>query len=155
MQMIKKLVLKIVNRETVTYLVFGVLTTLVNYLVFWLALEALGKDSSLVSNALAFIVAVSFAYIANKLWVFKSKSWRAEVLRREIPSFLAARVVSFAIEELGLLVFADLLGAKNTTILGFNGTLVVKILLDVIVILLNYLFSKFFIFKKPRAEGEN
>ena len=96
-----------------------------------------------------------FAYITNKLWVFESKSWDIRVLLKEIPSFFAARVLSFLIEEAGLFVFVDLLSFKDISfkILSFElgGELIAKAVLAVIVVVLNYVFSKLVIFRKKKS----
>jgi putative flippase GtrA len=139
---------KLLNKETVLYLIFGVLTTVVNYIAFALGIRALGESFALLSNTIAFIVAVAFAYITNKLFVFESKSWKGSVLVREIPSFIGARLVSFGLEQLGLFIFNDLLHISRYALLGINGLMIVKLGLNVIVVILNYIFSKLFIFKK-------
>ncbi len=150
MKMIKALIAK--YKELLLYLVFGVSTTVVNFLAFALFQIPLGEDLYLLTNGLAWLAAVVFAYITNKLWVFESKSWQPAVLWREIPSFLGARVLSFVIEEVGLLVLVEWLGfaSFSMTLLGvtLSGTMLAKLLLAVIVVVLNYLFSKLFIFKK-------
>ncbi len=139
---------RLLNRETVTYLIFGVLTTLVDWVVFRLGKRWLGNDWVLLVNAAAFLAAASFAYVTNKLWVFESKSWAPEVLKKEIPMFFAARVFSFLFTEAGLWFSRDVLHAGGYTLLGLDGLEIAKILLSVIVVVLNYLFSKLLIFKK-------
>ena len=144
---------KILNRETVMYLIFGVATTVVNYVVFHLCYRAMGTRGSIVANAVAFIAAVIFAFVVNKCFVFESKSWALPVLRREIPAFLASRVASFGIEELGLLVSESLLHWNEVTVLRLGNTLIdgvtaTKLALSVIVVLLNYVFCKWMVFKK-------
>ncbi len=151
MTKIKDLLIK--YKELIIYVVFGVATTVVNLLVFKLSNMALGEELYLVSNIIAWIAAVVFAYITNKLWVFESKSWSAKVLAKEIPSFFAARVFSFIIEEAGLFLFVDILKFETLKIDVFGivtigGHMIAKIILGVIVVILNYLFSKLFIFKK-------
>lgn len=148
----KKLLSKLLNRETILYLIFGVLTTVLNLAVFWLMNKAVGEDLALVNNAVAFVVAVAFAYVTNKLFVFESKSWDSATLLKEIPSFLGARLASFGLEELLLWLAKDVLavGRYSLAILGLSigGLMIAKILISVIVVILNYIFSKFFIFKK-------
>lgn len=148
----KKLFHKLFNRETISYLFFGVLTTLVNLAVFWVLNKLLGEDLALFNNAVAFVAAVIFAYITNKLFVFESKSWSPETLRKEIPSFIGARLFSFGLEELLLWISKDVIraGRYSIVILGIviGGLMVAKILISVIVVVLNYFFSKLFIFKK-------
>ena len=141
------------NRETVSYLIFGVLTTVVNYVVFHLCYTAMGAKGSVVANAIAFVAAVIFAFVVNKLFVFESKSWAMEVLRREIPPFLASRIASFGIEELGLFLSEGVLHWNQVTVLTLgetviDGVTVTKLVLSVIVVLLNYLFCKWLVFRK-------
>ena len=142
------------NRETVSYLFFGVLTTVVNYGVFHLMYSVvLGGKGSLIANFVAWVAAVMFAYIVNKLFVFESKSWAWSVLVREIPAFVAARAASFAIEEAGLFVSESVLRLNEVTVLAvgsvsMDGVTASKLMLSVLVVVLNYFFSKWFIFRK-------
>ena len=155
MKMIKILFIK--YKELITYVIFGVLTTVVNFFAFWIFTKIFGEDLYLVNNAIAWVVGVVFAYITNKLFVFESKSWDLKVITKEITGFLGARIFSFLVEEGGMLLFISILGfgGKSLTLLGFTitGQFIVKILLAVIVVVLNYVFSKFFIFKKQGAEN--
>ena len=146
-------ILSLLNRETLLYLIFGFLTTLVNYVVFLLCYNALfdGRNS-VYANAIAFVVAVIFAFLVNKLYVFKSKKWSFSVLKKEIPSFLSARIGSFLIEESGLFVAEKLLKWNELQIIkifnvAIDGVVVVKFALAIIVVILNYIFCKFVIFK--------
>jgi putative flippase GtrA len=141
------------------YVIFGVLTTLVNFGAFWLFTKILGEDSYLINNAIAWIVGVVFAYITNKLFVFDSKSWNLKLVTKEVVEFFGARVLSFLVEEGGMLLFISILGfgEKSLELLGFTitGQFIVKILLAVIVVVLNYIFSKFFIFRKQETGTRN
>ena len=152
MKRIKELILK--YKELIVYVIFGGLTTVVNLVVFTLCGFALGDERYLVSNVIAWLAAVIFAYITNKLWVFESKSWSVRVLVKEIPSFFAARVFSFLLEEFGLYVFVDLLSFKDISLkiftLEIGGELIAKAILAVVVVILNYIFSKLVIFKKKK-----
>lgn len=145
---------KLLKRETVLYLIFGVLTTAVNYVVFHVMYSAvLGGQGSLLANFAAWVAAVVFAYVVNKLFVFESKSWAWAVLVREIPAFVAARVASFGIEEAGLFISESVFKLNEVTVLAvgnhsLDGVTVSKLALSVIVVVLNYFFSKWFIFKK-------
>jgi len=144
---------KLINRETVLYLIFGVLTTVVNYVVFHLCYTAMGAKGSVVANAIAFVAAVIFAFAVNKMFVFESKSWAPGVLLKEIPPFLASRVASFGIEELGLFVSEGLMHWNEITIftLGdtpIDGVTATKLALSVLVVLLNYVFCKWLVFRK-------
>ena len=148
MKTIKTLFIK--YKELITYVIFGVLTTVVNFFAFWFFTKIFGETFYLVNNAIAWVVGVVFAYITNKLFVFESKSWDLKVIAKEITGFLGARIFSFLVEEGGMLLFISVLGfgEKSLTVLGITitGQFVVKILLAVIVVVLNYVFSKFFIF---------
>ena len=90
-------------REESAYLFFGVLTTLINYVVFGVLHVFWGDEGALAANLIAFVVAVAFAYLTNKIFVFESRSWRPALLIREAASFVAARLFSFGLEEAGLL----------------------------------------------------
>ncbi len=144
--------------EVISYLFFGVLTTLVNFVVFWACGLLLSEELYLVSNAIAWIAAVIFAYITNKLFVFQSKSWALKVIISEIPEFLGARVFSFLIEEAGLWLLVDILSMGKISFsllgIGVSGQMIAKIILAVIVVILNYFFSKFIIFKKKTEQSD-
>lgn len=145
---------KLLNRETILYLVFGAATTVVNYIVFWLLYDVVfGKESSLWANTVAFVAAVIFAFMVNKMYVFESKSWGLEVLKKEVPSFLASRVGSFLIEEAGLFLCEGVLKLNGVVLFALMGIEVdaitaAKLALSVVVVMLNYVFCKFFVFKK-------
>lgn len=139
-------------KELITYVIFGVATTVVNFVFFKLFNVLLGEEYYLISNSIAWVLSVIFAYITNKLWVFESKSWKMGVLLKEIPAFFAARVFSFLLEEAGLWLFVDMLhfDRHTITLLGITigGKMIAKIILAVIVVILNYIFSKWIIFRK-------
>ncbi len=141
------------HRELMVYFIFGVLTTAVNLITFYI-LEALfgTEDSYLYNNLIAWVVGVVFAYVTNKLIVFESKSWEIKLVLRESAEFVGARIFSLAVEEAGLWLLIDLLrwGGFSKEIFGFDvtGGLIAKVILAIIVVILNYIFSKFIIFKK-------
>ena len=145
---------KLLNRETVLYLIFGVATTAVNYVVFYLFYNVLwNQENSLVANGMAFVAAVICAFVVNKLFVFESRKWNLETLKREIPSFLAARIGSFGIEEAGLFLAERVLklgGVIAVTIGGtaFDWITVVKVALAFVVVALNYVFCKLLVFRR-------
>lgn len=137
---------KVVSREVFFYLLFGVLTTVVNILT----LAVFNKFVDImVSNIIAWVAAVVFAYLTNKLFVFDSKSWKLGVLAKEIPSFAGARILTLGVEELGILVMIKWLHLDGPLTIGpVGGEYIIKGILAVIVVLLNYVFSKMLIFKK-------
>lgn len=122
----------------ITYLISGVLTTVVNWVLYWLIVEKIGMEE-LSGNAVDWVLTVAFAYAINAFWVFDSKFIGWSVERKKILKFYAARLLTFVIEEGGILIFVKQL--------KFNG-LMVKAVLAVIVIILNYVFSKLFVFLK-------
>ncbi len=135
------------HEEMIRYLVVGGLTTLINYGVFALCLLLLeGKSYDyIVANAVAFVVAVVFAYYANKHAVFHSKTVDRRDALREAGSFFMMRGISFALETGLLALCVDVLHIYE---------LVAKIPINVVIVLLNYVFSKLFIFRKAsKAEA--
>ena len=136
----KKLWSKYVNRETITYLVAGVLTTVINFIAYYLFCNILHVEN-LIANAIAWVIAVAFAYIVNARWVFLEKftDWKTEF--EKIWKFTGARVLTFVIEEIAMFVLVDVLHGPN---------MIMKALVAVIVVVLNYVFSKLFIFTKKK-----
>lgn len=152
MQTIKNLFLK--YKELISYVFFGALTTLVNFVTFWVMESVIlrGENTYLVNNIVAWFASVSFAYVTNKLFVFNSKSKEIKEVAKEVAEFFSARVLSFLVEEAGLWLLIDALslGRFSYMLFGFEvtGNIIAKIILSVIVVMLNYFFSKLWIFKK-------
>lgn len=124
--------------DLLIYLIFGVMTTAVNYLVYLPCYNLLQLSAS-VSNVIAWTAAVIFAYLTNKPYVFKSHDWSAKTVLPELARFLGCRIGSGAAETLILLLTVD--------VLDWNGN-VWKLATSVLVVLLNYVGSKLFVFKK-------
>lgn len=133
---IKNLLIK--YKEQILYLFFGGCTTVVNIVVFALCSDILHMEL-LVSNFMAWVLAVFFAYITNKIWVFESKTETLNELVKEIGSFVFARVVTLLIDMLIVYVGVEIL---------FINKMIIKVLANIVVIVANYVFSKLFIFKK-------
>lgn len=133
---IKELVKK--HEELIKYLIIGVLTTVINYIIFAVLVKGANIDIH-TSNIIAWLVSVIFAYFTNKLFVFESKSFKLKVVVKEVISFGAARILSLLLEELILYIFVNILRMNE---------LVIKLIANVIVIIVNYILSKFIIFKK-------
>ena len=152
MKMIKNTIQK--HKELLMYILFGVLTTLVNFIAFWLFDMVLGAKLYLITNGIAWIISVLFAYITNKLYVFQSKSFAPKILVKEFSEFLVARVFSFIVEELGMWLFVDIMGfnefSLNLLSVDISGQLIAKGFLAVIVVIMNYFISKFIIFAKKK-----
>lgn len=124
--------------DIISYLVFGVLTTLVNYAVY-LPLYNLCAFSATASNVIAWVIAVAFAFITNKPFVFHSHDWSAGVMLPELARFLGCRIGSGAAETVILFTAVDLL--------AWNGNLW-KLITSILVVILNYVGSKLLVFKK-------
>ena len=120
------------------------MTTLVNFVSFWAFNKILGESLYLISNVIAWVISVVFAYVTNKLWVFESKSWKFRVLLKEVPEFW------LLVDKLGFDKFSFLVFEFKVT-----GKLIAKVLLAVIVVILNYFFSKFIIFAKKSKDKSN
>lgn len=140
---INNLIKKFLNKETISYLIFGVLTTIINIVVFWFAereLEFIMSEdaASLVGNVIAWVISVAFAFVTNKLFVFESKSMAFKVVMAELTGFVIARLLSLAFDEGFMFVAIVLLGMNS---------LLAKIISNVFVVIINYVLSKFFIFK--------
>ena len=139
-------------RELFLYVLFGALTTLVNFVVYFLCQHLLGEGMYLVSNVAAWILAVAFAYVTNKLWVFESKSWKRDTVLGEIGKFVAARLFSLGLEEAGLYLMIDRMAFDSWSISlmghAIGGGVLAKLAMQVMVVILNYVFSKLLIFRR-------
>ena len=125
-------------REVILYLIFGVLTTLVNLISYFLLTDVAGVNY-LFSNVLAWVLSVLFAYGTNRVWVFQSQAKGTAAIVKEMASFFGARLFSGGLDMGIMFVCVSLIGLPDG---------VIKILSNILVIVLNYLFSKLWIFKK-------
>ena len=126
------------NTELVSYLFVGVATTVVNYVVYYLATRVLSMGV-MAGTWTAWVAAVAFGYVANKAFVFHTHCDGALALLREALGFFSMRLVSLGMETVLMYL--------TVTVLGLND-LVMKLIVNIVVIILNYVFSKLFIFKK-------
>ena len=124
--------------DILAYLFFGVLTTVVNYVVYLPCYNLLGLSAA-VSNAIAWVAAVAFAYLTNKPFVFKSHDWSLQTVIPELTKFVGCRLGSGFAETAILFVAVDLL--------FWNGNLW-KLVTSVLVVILNYAASKLLVFRK-------
>ena len=125
------------NREIISYIAFGVLTTIVSIGTFALFDVVFGIHE-LIANVISWILAVAFAYFTNRRWVFDSKAKGAREVVREAMAFTGGRLLTLLIEELFLLVFI--------TWLGFDD-MIIKILGQIFVMVSNFIISKWFVFR--------
>lgn len=146
---------KLLQYEIVSYLTFGVLTTVVNFITYMgvgllsgenyeeKVLFSIGSFSLhwvLVMNAIAWLVSVLFSFVTNKLFVFESTSWKPAVALKELITFFGARIISFLIfEELVFALLINIFGIKD---------LISKLIVAIFVVIFNYVTSKLIIFRK-------
>ena len=126
--------------DILSYLFFGVLTTVVNYLIYLPVYNLLGLSAA-VSNAIAWVVAVAFAYLTNKPFVFKSHDWSAKVVLPELGKFVSCRIGSGVLETAIIFLTVDLM--------NWDGTWM-KLATNVMVVILNYFGSKLLVFRNKK-----
>lgn len=124
--------------DILSYLFFGVLTTVVNYLIYLPCYNLWGLSAS-ASNVIAWVVAVAFAYLTNKPFVFRSHDWSAKTVIPELTKFVGCRLGSGALETVIIFVTVDCL--------HWDGN-VMKLFTSVLVIVVNYLASKLVVFRR-------
>jgi len=134
---LKLLFMKLLNRETITYLIFGVLTTGINIGIFRLCTTI--HIVIWISDVIAWVIALIFAFITNKIFVFESTNMQSDLVFKEAVSFVAARSVS-GLCDLGFMIFAVYIIHMDSFI--------AKLITNVFVVVINYLFSKLVVFKK-------
>lgn len=128
-------------KEIILYLVFGVLTTVVNIVTYAIFAKMAHIDYQ-VSTVIAWIVSVTFAYVTNKIYVFESKGKSKKETFKEFLSFYWFRIVSLGFDIATMYIMVDLLHVND---------IISKIVANVIVVISNYAFSKLFIFKKEES----
>ena len=128
-------------KEVINYLVFGVLSTIVNFFTYFISARLIGIDE-VISSGISWFCAVLFAYITNKVFVFESKTHGIKEFVKEIVSFFLARIISGALCDVGTF-------AIMVKVLHIND-IISKVVTQVMVVIVNYIFSKLIIFKKKK-----
>ena len=124
--------------DILIYLVFGVLTTVVNYAVYLPVYNFCGISAA-VSNMIAWVVAVIFAFLTNKPFVFHSYDWSAKTVVPELIKFVSCRLASGVMETVILFLAVDCM--------NWDGN-IWKLITQVLVIVINYVGSKLLVFRK-------
>lgn len=137
----KELIIR--NKHVILYIVFGALTTAVNIVSYWLMSRFLHLSVE-VSTAAAWVLSVLFAYVTNRTWVFESRAKGTEAITKEIVSFFLSRLSTGVLDWLIMFVFVTKLSLPDMP---------VKLASNVIVIVLNYILSRFLVFRK-KEESE-
>lgn len=133
MDKIMNLVKKVLTKEVISYTIFGVLTTLVNFFSFYILVRVFNIEENL-SNGIAIVLSILFAYITNSIFVFNSKLNFSEFFK-----FIIGRAFTFFIEMFGFFVMFNLIHIPD---------LISKLVITIVVIILNFFISKYFAFKK-------
>ncbi len=139
-ELIKKIIdffINLMGREVFMYLLFGGLTTIINIIVYYVG--SLVGLTTVIANLIANIISILFAYVTNKKIVFESKAITKKENFVEFVKFISARIATFVMDMILMVLLVDVLHWNN---------LLCKILVNILVIVLNYAFSKIFIFKK-------
>lgn len=131
-----KKMISLLNSEGIKYIIFGVLTTIINIISYFI-LNILGIHY-VVSNTIAFILSITFAFITNKLYVFSSHKWDSKVVLKESSAFLASRLATFIIDTVLMILLVQALKIND---------FISKCIVNIIIIILNYILSKFIVFK--------
>lgn len=130
--------MKIQNcKDIAPYIVFGILTTIVNIVVYCILVHVLGFKV-LCGTVFAWVISVLFAYLTNRKWVFESVTSTKYEIIKELISFFTCRLMTGVLDWICMFVFVDLLNCRD---------LMIKIIANFIVVICNYLASKFIIFK--------
>jgi len=130
--------------EALTYIFFGALTTFINWASYLVIKQWLGRTTAF-ANAAAWVIAVLFAYVVNKRYVFKSRQANFGGLVREFVLFIAARLLSFFFDQAFMIVTVDYLAFPDA---------LAKILSNIIVLILNFIASKIVIFRRRDSQEQ-
>lgn len=136
-ELINSIIKKFMTKEVILYVVFGVFTTIVNVATFYVLTTFCHIEEN-ISNVIAIILAVIFAYITNRKLVFNSTASNAKQIFIEMFKFFSARFFTMLVEFFGFMLLFNVLHIPN---------LISKLTITVLVIVLNFFLSKFFAFK--------
>ena len=138
---------KLINKEYFLYIIFGILATILNIVLFYIFVTKM-KISTSLGNLLDTIICILFQYFTNRIWVFESRNKGKEAIK-EFFQFILARSLTAIIDQLFVVIGVDFVVAKFIAY-SYQSffKLGIKILSNIIVIILNYIFSKLFVFNK-------
>lgn len=144
-------------------MLFGLCTTMVDYGAYFIFGGIVGSENMLeekyymLGNLFSWFFAVTFAFVTNKMFVFRSKKWNVQTLIKEIPAFYGTRFVALMVSEIGIWLLVSVAGLKNfsVTVLSVvvQGDLIAKLIMSIVSTVLNYIFGKFIIFSKVSKEN--
>ena len=153
---------KLFNREVLSYLFFGAMTTLVSLVMFYLPSRLFaavgypgivhyvtGSDENyayIESNVISWICAVAFAFVTNKLFVFASASWEKKTVRRELGTFVGGRIATLLVDTALMFLFVTVLRMHE---------MIAKVIVQIVIVILNYVISKLLVFRKGEKKEES
>ena len=147
MEKVKEMIKKVCTKEVITYIIFGVLTTIVNIVISYL-LKAIWQVEGNLASTIGIICSILFAYITNKIWVFESKAKGMKENAIEFVKFILGRAFTMLIEIVGVFILNDGIHLFYGMLTDNMAYLINKCMITVIVIILIFFISKFFAFKK-------
>lgn len=147
MDKIKSIIKKFCTKEVISYIIFGVLTTLVNISISFVLTAAFNVEGNLAST-IGIICSILFAYFTNRKWVFISTAHTLKEKLIEFGKFILARAFTMVVEIVGVFLLNDVIHSFYGMFSDNIAYLINKVIMTVIVIILNFFFSKFFAFKK-------
>ncbi len=147
--MVKNKIKKIINREAILYILFGIMATSLNIFLFYLFVAKM-RMLTLFGNILGTIICILFQYFTNRIWVFKSINNGKDVIK-EFWKFLLARSITVIIDEIFVVVGVDFFVVRfielsKQSMYGVG----IKILSNIVIIILNYILSKYYVFYKAK-----
>lgn len=146
MEKLKGIIKKVCNKEVISYIIFGVLTTVVNIVVSYI-LKAFVHIEGNIASTIGIICSILFAYFTNRKWVFKSEANTVKEKWIEFGKFILGRAFTMIIEIVGVFLLNDVIHSFYGMVSDNLAYLINKALITVIVIILNFFISKFFAFK--------
>lgn len=147
MEKLKTLVKKVCNKEVISYLIFGVLTTLVNIIISYL-LKAFCHIEENIASTIGIICSILFAYFTNRKWVFHSDAHTTKDKWIEFGKFILGRSITMVVEIVGVFLLTKVVYAFYGIFNDDIAFLIDKSIITVIVIILNFFISKFFAFRQ-------
>ena len=153
MKKLKELLKKVWNKEVISYLIFGILTTLVNIIVSFVLKAWLNVEGNIAST-IGIIVCVLFAYFTNRKWVFQTYATTIKEKWVEFGRFILGRAFTMVVEIVGVFLLNDIIHAFYGIFTDNTAYLINKLIMTIIVIILNFFISKFFAFKAPNKKEE-
>ena len=146
MDKIKKFIQKVFTKEVISYIIFGILTTLVNIIVSYI-LKAFFNVETNIASTIGIIASILFAYFTNRKWVFTSTAHTIKEKWIEFGKFILGRAFTMIIEIVGVFLLNDVFRTFYGMLSDNNAFLVNKCIITVIVIILNFFISKFLLSK--------